>query len=510
MINVNRALISVSDKDGLTDFARELVNLGVEIISTGGTAKSLTEAGIDVMSISQVTNFPEMLEGRVKTLHPNVHGGILADRSKDTHMKAIDDMGIKPIDMVVVNLYPFAETIKRSDVTEELAIENIDIGGPTMIRSAAKNHRGVVVVTDPLDYSSVINELKANGSISQETSKNLAIKAFSHTSEYDGIIVDYFSGKRHNFPDAIHITYRKKSSLRYGENPHQRASYYRDVTAPKNALVNAVQLHGRELSYNNILDVESAWMLNKEWDEPATVIIKHNNPCGVALGKTLKESFESAFECDKVSAFGGVIAFSKSVDLDTVDAIGKLFIEAIIAPDFNGDALEKLKEKKDLRLLKLRRGPYEKMSLRRVSGGVLVQDADVEDDPRNEMKIATSTSPTDAQWDDLLFAWKVAKHVKSNTIVLAKNRATVGIGAGQMSRVDSSYIACRKAGEKALGSVLASDAFFPFPDALEVGIEAGITAVIQPGGSIRDEEIIAVAEKAGIPMVVTGHRHFKH
>jgi phosphoribosylaminoimidazolecarboxamide formyltransferase/IMP cyclohydrolase len=510
MIKIKRALISVSNKEGIVDFAKKLANFGVEIISTGGTAKTLAEAGIEVLSISQVTNFPEMLEGRVKTLHPNIHAGILADRSKESHMKAIEEMDIKPIDLVVVNLYPFAETIKRPDVTDEMAVENIDIGGPTMIRSAAKNYKGVAVVTDPGDYLVIVDEIDNTGGIKEETAFRLAVKAFSHTSEYDGLIVDYFSGGRQSFPNAAHITYRKISGLRYGENPHQRASFYRDVSAPSNALVNAIQLHGRELSYNNILDLESAWMLNKEWEEPATVIIKHNNPCGVALSATLKESFEAALSCDPVSAFGGVIAFSKPVDIDTVNAIGKLFVEAIIAPNFETQALEKLKLKKDLRLLRLERGPYEKFQLRRISGGVLVQDADVEKDPRNEMKVVTSNSPTDDQWEDLLFAWTVAKHVKSNAIVLVKNKATVGIGAGQMSRVDSSYIATRKAGEKAKGSVLASDAFFPFPDALEVAIEAGISAAIQPGGSIRDDQVIEAATKANIPMVVTGRRHFKH
>lgn len=510
MIKINRALISVSKKEGIEDFAKHLAELGVDIISTGGTAKALKSAGVSVASVSEITGFPEMLEGRVKTLHPSIHGGILADRSKESHMEALEEMGIKPIDLVVVNLYPFAETIKRPDVTREMAIENIDIGGPTMIRSAAKNHRGVVVVTDPSDYNVVMEEIRQNGGVSEETSFNLAVKAFSHTSEYDGLIVDYFSGGRASFPDVAHLTYRKMSSLRYGENPHQRAALYRDVAAVENALVNAEQLHGRELSYNNILDLESAWMLNKEWEEPATVIIKHNNPCGVALGSNLKESFEAALACDPVSAFGGVIAFSKPVDIDTVNAIGKLFVEAIIAPNFNDDALAKLKEKKDLRLLKLERGPYEKAQLRRISGGVLLQDADVSEDPRSEMKVTTPNSPDDAQWDDLMFAWIVAKHVKSNAIVLAKNKATVGIGAGQMSRVDSSYIATKKAGDKAKGAVLASDAFFPFPDALEVAIEAGITAAIQPGGSIRDEEVISAAKKAGIPMVATGYRHFKH
>lgn len=510
-MGIGRALISVSNKQGVVELAKGLSELGVEIISTGGTAKALADAGVEVISITQITDFPEMLEGRVKTLHPNIHGGILADRSKPAHMKALQEMNIKPIDLAVINLYPFVETIKKPDVTEAEAIENIDIGGPAMIRASAKNFNSVAIVTDPNDYESLLGELRANGNtVSLQARRKYAEKAFSHTAEYDGAISKYLTGGVASYADAIHLTLRKVADLRYGENPHQKGAIYRDTAAGTNSLLSARQLHGRELSYNNVLDLEAAWLLANEWDDPACVIIKHNNPCGVALKNDQLDAYLAAFESDPVSAFGGVMAFNTTVEKRTIDAMKGHFVEAIIAPDFEHEALDILKQKKDIRLMKLSRDAYDPMVIRNVSGGALVQDADIERDPSDLLKIATSKKPSDKELKDMEFAVIVGKHVKSNSIVLVNNMATVGIGAGQMSRLDSAFVAVRKAGDKAKGAVLASDAFFPFPDALEACIEAGISGAAQPGGSMRDDEVIAVAEKAGISMVLTGRRHFRH
>lgn len=508
---INRALVSVSNKDGVVDLARSLFELGIEIISTGGTAKAISDAGIDVVSITQVTDFPEMLEGRVKTLHPNIHAGILADRTKPAHMKALEEMNIKPIDLVVINLYPFVETVKKPGVTEADAIENIDIGGPAMIRASAKNFNSVAIVTDPNDYDSLLGELRTNGkTVSLQTRRRLAEKAFSHTAEYDGAISRFFSGGASSFADAIHLTYRKVSDLRYGENPHQKGALYRDTAAGQNTLLSAKQLHGKELSYNNVLDLEAAWLLANEWDEPACVIIKHNNPCGVAVKNDQLDAYLAAFESDPVSAFGGVMAFNTAVEKRTIEAMKGHFVEAIIAPGFEREALDILMQKKDLRIMKLNRDASDPISIRNVSGGALVQEADIDRDPADQLKVATSKKPSESELSDMKFAVIIGKHVKSNSIVLAKNMATVGIGAGQMSRLDSAYVAVRKAGDRAKGAVLASDAFFPFPDALEVCIEAGITGAIQPGGSVKDSEVINVAELAGISMMLTGRRHFRH
>lgn len=510
-MGIGRALISVSNKEGVVELAKGLVELGIEIISTGGTAKALADAGIEVISITQVTDFPEMLEGRVKTLHPNIHAGILADRSKPAHMKALEEMNIKPIDLVVINLYPFIDTANKPGTSEAEAIENIDIGGPAMIRASAKNFNSVAVVTDPEDYSRLIEEIKANDTqVSLHTRRKLAEKAFSHTAEYDGAISKYLSGGALAFSDAIHLTYRKVANLRYGENPHQRGAIYKDTASGPNSLINAEQLHGKELSYNNVLDLEAAWLLANEWDDPACVIIKHNNPCGVAVKRSQLESYLAAFESDPVSAFGGVMAFNSIVEQETIKAMKGHFVEAIIAPEYDQGALDLLTQKKDVRVMRLHRDVPDQIVIRSVSGGALVQNTDIERDPADQLKIATSKRPSDNELNDMKFAVIVGKHVKSNSIVLAKDMATVGIGAGQMSRLDSSFVAVRKAGERAKGAVLASDAFFPFPDALEACINAGITGAIQPGGSMRDDEVIKSAEKAGISMVLTGRRHFRH
>lgn len=512
-MKVKRALISVSDKTGLINFARQLTELGVEIISTGGTAKAIAAENIPVTPISDVTGFPEILQGRVKTLHPKVHGGILADRAKEEHMSQLEKHGIDPIDLVVVNLYPFEETIKKEDITEAQAIEQIDIGGPTMIRAAAKNSASVAVVVDPDDYSAIIREMKESGEISLQTRKKLAQKAFAHTGQYDVAIAQYFSDEDVDFPSTFKLKFEKIQNLRYGENPHQRAAYYKEIDAPRHSLVYAKQLHGKELSFNNILDLNSAWTIAHEFTVPAAVIIKHNNSCGVALNENIAHAYEYARDCDPVSAFGGVIGVNKIVTVELANLIAATFIEAIIAPSYQNEAVEILSKKAGIRLMEMgeERAPHRgEKDIKRVEGGVLVQDMNSMHEERENMKCVTKRIPSDKEWGDLLFAWRVAKHVKSNAIVFAKDLRTVGVGAGQMSRVDSSRIASWKAGDKAKGSVMASDAFFPFRDALDTAGESGITAVIQPGGATKDEEVIAAADEHGIAMVFTGFRHFKH
>lgn len=513
-MKVKRALISVSDKTGLIEFAKGLSELGIEIISTGGTAKSLEGAGIKVKGISEVTKFPEMLDGRVKTLHPVVHGGILANRSIKEHMDTLKAHSIAPIDLVVVNLYPFAQTVAKPGVTLEEAIENIDIGGPAMIRSAAKNFEGVAVVVNPQRYGPVLQELKKSKSaLSRETRFALAREAFQHTSEYDSNIYQYLSKDELEFPKRLNLSYVKMQDLRYGENPHQRAAYYRDRQAPANSLVFAQQLHGKELSFNNILDLDAAWAIVGEFSVPAAVIIKHNNPCGVAVADNLLTAYERAYAADPLSAFGGVISFNGVVDEKLAKKISETFIEAVIAPAFHEEAVEALTRKKDIRLLYMgeKRASLSKAKdFRRVEGGLLLQDLDRSQETRSEMKVVSERHPTEKEWEDLLFAWKVAKHVKSNAIVLAKDLQTIGVGAGQMSRVVSAEIAAKKAGEKAKGSVLASDAFFPFRDGIDAAAAVGAVAVIQPGGSVKDEEVIAAVNKHGMAMVFTGVRHFKH
>ena len=505
------ALVSVSNKEGIEDFCRELVKLGYAISSTGGTAAVLKRAGIAVVDVADYTGFPEIMDGRVKTLHPKVHGGILADRDKTQHRAAMEEHGIQAIDMVVVNLYPFEETIKKPDVTLEEAIENIDIGGPTMVRAAAKNHRHVIILVDPGDYGWVLEALRERGDLTQEERRRLAAKAFAHTGRYDSLITAYLEKTLgEELPINLGLFFHKAQELRYGENPHQKAAFYAEGGEPW-GLARARQLQGKELSYNNLLDLHSVLALALEFDDPVAVIAKHNNPCGVAVGDSPTLAYVRALECDPVSAYGGILAFNREVDGETAREIAKIFVEAIIAPGFSQEAREVFSAKANLRLLELNPWP-EKMQgwdLRRVAGGLLVQE------PNtllfgDELRVVTKREPTEEEWKDLTFAWRVVKHVKSNAIVLAKGGQTVGIGAGQMSRVDSVKIAIMKAQVPTQNSVLASDAFFPFPDGVEEAARAGVRAVIQPGGSIRDKEVIEAADRLGVAMIFTGMRHFRH
>ncbi|MBA4601063.1 bifunctional phosphoribosylaminoimidazolecarboxamide formyltransferase/IMP cyclohydrolase [Thermoactinomyces mirandus] len=508
-----RALISVSDKTGVVDLARAFASLGIEIISTGGTYRALQEAGVPVTNISEVTGFPEILDGRVKTLHPKIHGGLLAIRDRSSHQRQLEENGINPIDIVVVNLYPFQQTIKKPDVTIEEAIENIDIGGPSMLRSAAKNHRDVTVLVDPKDYGLVIEELKQHGNTSMETRRYLATKVFNHTACYDAMIADYFNRLLENrFPDQFTIPYIREKTLRYGENPHQQAAFYKKAIGEEGTLATAEQKNGKELSYNNINDANAALELVREFEEPAVVAVKHMNPCGVGIGSDLFEAYQKAYEADPVSIFGGIIAVNRPVDAKTAAEMKKIFLEIIIAPSFTDEALKILKAKKNLRLLTLDGASPEQdaLKLQSVGGGLLVQEEDKKSVNKEECQVVTERAPTEEEWEQLLFAWKVVKHVKSNAIVLAKDFRTMGVGAGQMNRVGSAKIAIEQAGEAAKGSVLASDAFFPMRDTVETAAAAGVTAIIQPGGSIRDKESIEEANKHGIAMIFTGIRHFKH
>jgi phosphoribosylaminoimidazolecarboxamide formyltransferase/IMP cyclohydrolase len=515
-----QALISVSDKTGVVDFARGLARLGIGILSTGGTARILQEAGIGVTEVGAYTGFPEMLDGRVKTLHPKVHGGILARRNLPAHMDALARAGIPTIDIVVVNLYPFARTVARPDCTLEEAIENIDIGGPTMVRAAAKNHEHVAIVTDPADYAALLQELEScDGSLSAGTRFRLACKAFSHTAAYDGAISNYLTafdgeGKRADFPAQFNASFAKVQDLRYGENPHQKAAFYRDLRPVPGALSNYTQLQGKELSYNNIADADAAWECVKTFEAPACVIIKHANPCGVAVGKDLLEAYRRAFSTDPTSAFGGIIAFNRELDAAAARAVVQQFVEVVIAPRVSAQARAVVASKANVRLLEVALEPgVNDFDYKRVGGGLLVQTPDDRNVAPAELRVVTEAKPTQTQLQDLLFAWRVAKFVKSNAIVFCKDGMTVGVGAGQMSRVDSARIASIKAQNAGLtiaGSVVASDAFFPFRDGLDVVVNAGARAVIQPGGSMRDEEVIAAADEHGIAMVFTGVRHFRH
>ncbi|WP_027417432.1 bifunctional phosphoribosylaminoimidazolecarboxamide formyltransferase/IMP cyclohydrolase [Aneurinibacillus terranovensis] len=510
---IKRALISVSDKTGVVEFARELEKLGVEIISTGGTSALLKEAGVNVIGISEVTGFPEILDGRVKTLHPNIHGGLLAVRTSEKHQQQLAEHHITPIDLVVVNLYPFKETISKPNVAFEDAIENIDIGGPTMLRSAAKNHAFVTVVVDAADYGRVIEEIKS-GNIREETNRKLAAKVFRHTAAYDALISQYLSEQvDEEMPETYTVTYEKVQDLRYGENPHQEAAFYRAPLAPKGNIATAKQLHGKELSYNNINDGNAALGIVKEFSEPAVVAVKHTNPCGVGTGATIFEAFQKAYESDPVSIFGGIIAANRTIDKDTALALKEIFLEIIMAPDFTDEALEILQSKKNLRLLELgevKAKDSVEWKMATVEGGMLIQSEDAKQVTEHDLEVVTDRKPTPEEVKQLLFAWKIVKHVKSNAIVLCKDHMTIGVGAGQMNRVGSARIAIEQAGDKAKGSVMASDAFFPMPDTLEEAVKAGVTAIIQPGGSIRDEDSIKVANEYGIAMVFTGVRHFKH
>ncbi len=507
---LRRALISVSDKTGIVDLARELSALNVEIVSTGGTARTLRDAGINVRDISEITGFPEMMDGRVKTLHPRVHGGLLAIRDNAEHVAAMEQHGIEPIDLVVVNLYPFAETIKREGVTREEAIEQIDIGGPAMIRSAAKNSRDVAVVVSSQQYPAVIEELKQNGgALSLETRENLAQKAFEQTAAYDLTVSSYLAGSKCPLPDRLSWTMKKIADLRYGENPHQKAALYQ--TSTSGGIANAAVLSGKEMSFNNYVDAEAAWQLVRDFEQTACAIIKHTNPAGAALGETAVEAYQKALATDPVSAFGGIVAFNCTVDAAAAQEVTKIFTEVVIAPEYDAAALELLRAKKNLRVIRM--GRVERpgdVEFKQIGGGVLVQTTDDHRLDPEQLNVATSRKPSDEEIRALLFAWIVCKHTKSNAIVYARDGQTVGVGAGQMSRVDSVKIGAMRAQLPVAGSVLASDAFFPFRDGIDEAAKHGITAVIQPGGSVRDDEVIAAANEHGLAMVFTGVRHFKH
>lgn len=505
---MKRALISVSNKEGVVDFSRGLADLGYEIISTGGTYQTIKDAGIPVRKVADITGFPEILDGRVKTLHPKIHGGILARRTQE-HLAELQANQITPIDIVAVNLYPFRETVARPGVTLEDAVENIDIGGPAMVRAAAKNHQHVVIVVNPARYEDILGELRSSGTVSQDTRFKLACEAFTHTAAYDSMISSYLSGLTgEKFGDIVVIGGEKVYDLRYGENPHQQAAFYRFLT-PGSGLPDARQLNGKELSYNNIVDTQAAWDLVCEFDKPACVIIKHTNPCGAAVAANLEEAFVKAFAADSLSAFGGIIALNRKVDANTARKMAEPFMEVIIAPDYEDEALEILRAKKNLRVLSLPLADNKGWRLRTVQGGFIVQDDDT--DPKElPLQVVTTAQPKPEQMDDLAFAWKVVKHVKSNAIVVVKDGVSVGVGAGQMNRVGSAKIALEQAGEKGKGAVLASDAFFPFKDTVELAAQYGITAIIQPGGSVRDQESIDECNQKDIAMIFTGIRHFRH
>ena len=508
-----RALISVSDKTGVIDFAKELVELGFEIVSTGGTSKALQENGVPVIGISEVTGFPEILEGRVKTLHPMVHGGLLGKQDDADHLKQMNEHQIKPIHLVCVNLYPFQQTIEKPNVSVDDAIENIDIGGPSMLRSSAKNHQYVTVVVDPVDYEKVIAEFKENGETTLETRRKLAAKVFRHTAAYDAIIADYMTTlAQEETPEKLTVTYELKQTLRYGENPHQKAAFYRKPLGSKFSIAYAEQLHGKELSYNNINDANAALEMVRDFNEPAAVAVKHMNPCGVGIGSDVFDAFSKAFAADPVSIFGGIIAFNREVDAATATKLHEIFLEIVIAPSYSKEALDILTGKKNIRLLTIPFDQQEKPEAKMVTveGGLLVQDQDRYTLDDATITIPTKRQPTEEEWKSLKLGWAVVKHVKSNAIVVADKDMTLGIGAGQMNRVGSAEIALKQAGEKAKGAGLASDAFFPMDDTVEAAAKAGITAIIQPGGSIKDADSIKKCDEYGIAMVFTGVRHFKH
>ena len=519
MRKVKRALVSVSDKSGVVEFARGLAGLGIELLSTGGTAKLLQKEGLAVTEVSTYTGSAEMLDGRVKTLHPKIHGGLLARRDDAAHMAALAGAGIGTIDLLVVNLYPFQATVADPDCRFDDAIENIDIGGPAMLRSAAKNHASVAAVIDPADYARVLKEIRDSGEVSEATRFGLAAKVFAHTAAYDGAIANYLTSldehrRRLDYAEVLSLQFCKIDDLRYGENPHQTAAFYRDPHPAPGSLALYRQLQGKELSYNNIADADAAWECVKSFSDPACVIVKHANPCGVAIGPDLKSAYERAFRCDPVSAFGGILAFNRALDSATAEAVGRQFAEVVIAPRVEADAQKFFSAKESLRLLEVPLShEAQAHDYKRVGGGLLVQSSDAQLLVESELKAVTKKSPTEAQRADLLFAWRVAKYVKSNAIVFCRDGATLGIGAGQMSRLDSVRVAAIKAAEAKLplqGSVVASDAFFPFRDGLDALAEAGAAAVIQPGGSVRDAEVIAAADERGIAMLFTGMRHFRH
>ena len=525
-----KALISVSDKTGILDLAKALHNLKVELVSTGGTAKLLAEQGLPVTEVAQLTEFPEMLDGRVKTLHPKVHGGLLARRDVPEHMAALKEHGIQTIDLLIVNLYPFEATVAKPGCTLEDAIENIDIGGPAMVRSAAKNWKDVAVLTDASQYATVISELTDHGKVSEKTRFALSVAAFNRISNYDAAISDYLSsynledGTRKEFPAQSNGRFVKLQDLRYGENPHQTAAFYRDLYPAPGSLVTALQLQGKELSYNNIADADAAWECVKSFTESACVIVKHANPCGVAVGANALECYNKAFQTDPTSAFGGIIALNRTVDAAAAQQISKQFVEVLMAPSYSAEALEIFKAKANVRVLQIDLPEFKAggtafeqgrnaQDIKRVGSGLLIQTADNHELQLTDLKVVTKVQPTSSQLQDLLFAWKVAKYVKSNAIVFCANGMTMGVGAGQMSRLDSARIASIKAGHAGLSlqnTVVASDAFFPFRDGLDVVVDAGANCVIQPGGSMRDPEVIAAADERGVAMVFSGVRHFRH
>jgi len=511
----------VSDKKGLEEFAKGLNELGVEILSTGGTAKLIGGLGIKVRPVSDYTGFPEMLDGRVKTLHPKIHGGLLSLRENKSHMEQVQKHGIELIDMVVVNLYPFEKTVAKQGVKQEEAIENIDIGGPSMLRSAAKNFKDVVVVCNPDSYKEILGELKKNdGAISDKLHFKLGVEVFEKTSKYDTAIYNYLKGQGTSdkgqgdgFPGTLDLDFGKVQALRYGENPHQKAAFYKDKNVSMVGISNAEQLHGKELSFNNIIDLDAALEIVKEFKEPAASVIKHTNPCGAALAKTLKEAYVNALDCDRVSAFGSIVGLNRKADKATAEAICSAgFTECVIAPDYDKDAMDVFKQKKNLRIIKVGelKGVEKDYDLKKVVGGVLIQDRDVRVIEATDLKVVTKKQPTDDELKSLLFGWKIVKHVRSNAIVLSSATKAVGIGAGQMSRVDSMIISIRKSAGRSKGATCASDAFFPKEDAIQEAKKAGITSIIQPGGSIKDADVIKACDDAGISMVFTGARHFKH
>ncbi len=527
---IKQALISVSDKTGIVEFSRALVAMGVQILSTGGTAKLLAEQGLPVIEVGSYTGFPEMLDGRVKTLHPKVHGGILARRDFPAHMAALEQHQIPTIDMVVVNLYPFQATVAKAECSLEDAIENIDIGGPTMLRSSAKNHKDVVVICDPVDYSRVLEEMQAHqGAVSYDTKFDLAKKVFAHTAQYDGAITNYLTSlsadkdhsTRSQFPQTLNLHFDKVQEMRYGENPHQAAAFYRDLHVEAGALANYVQLQGKELSYNNIADADAAWECVKSFDvangPAACVIVKHANPCGVAIAESPLAAYSKAWQTDPTSAFGGIIAFNRELDGAAAEMVSRQFVEVLIAPSFTAEARAIFAAKQNVRVLQIALGStglaVNKHDYKRVGGGLLVQSPDAKNVGPSELTVVSKRQPTAAELQDLLFAWRVAKYVKSNAIVFCGNGMTLGVGAGQMSRVDSARIAAIKAQNAGLAlqnSVVASDAFFPFRDGLDVVVDAGASCVIQPGGSMRDQEVIDAANERNVVMVLTGVRHFRH
>jgi phosphoribosylaminoimidazolecarboxamide formyltransferase / IMP cyclohydrolase len=515
---IHRALISVSDKTGILDFALELQKYGIEILSTGGTADLLRKGGIPVIQVSDYTGFPEMMDGRIKTLHPRVHGGILARRDVPEHVKAMEEHGIRPIDLVVINLYPFEQTVAKKDCSIEDAIENIDIGGPAMVRSAAKNSKDVAVIVNPIDYSNVLEEMKnGDGGVTLETRRRLSRDAFAHTARYDSLIATYLTGKwddESSFPSILNQPFEKVQELRYGENPHQSAALYKESSPLPSEIVSAKQLQGKELSFNNYIDLNAAWELVNEFDKGASVIIKHTNPCGVALGDDQLDTFIVARNVDSTSAFGGILGFNRPVTAQTAEEIVKNFVEAVVAPGFDEKALELFATKKNVRLMQMPEMKSlegdEKLDMKRIGGGLLVQSPDTLTYVEDQLKVVSKRKPDDREMEDMKFAWIVAKHVKSNAIIYAKDQEILGIGAGQMSRVDSARVAVEKACKSLGGGVMSSDAFFPFRDSIDKAAKHGISAIISPGGSIRDEEVLQAANEHNIAMVFTGTRHFKH